>query len=298
MNKLTEREHWDANYAPPEENPAPSGEDTAPATDADATSYKKLLAWLKRHLPASMIDDMSSYSDYLRWSVIVPEHLPSLEGKTMIEVGSAPGTMLIEFHRRTGCIPYGVEYSDPGVELNRANFAANGLDPENVIHSDFFSESFLEENANRFDLVYSGGFIEHFEDVKDVVAKHVDLAAPGGHVFITIPNLRGVNRLLCALFVPHLVPLHNLDIMRLQTFEALFEDPRLEPLLCRYYGSFSFDVIYDGNREDTLRQKIARLLLKTQLPLNLLFRRLFGARGRDSGLTSPYLIYVGRKVSS
>jgi len=287
MKKLTEKQHWDANYAP--------GDDVSIKS---ASGYRKTLSWLKRKLPSSATDDMAPYGDFQLWSVFIPEYLPALENKTMLEVGSAPGDVLIEFHNNTGCIPYGIEYSEPGVELNRANFSAHGLDPENVIHSDFFSDDFLTKHSNRFDLVYSGGFIEHFDNAKDVVSRHVDLAAPGGHVMISIPNLRGMNRVLCFLFAPWLLPLHNLKIMRLSVYRELFDDPRLEPLLCRYYGTFSFNVIHDSNRDASVRQKIVRVLKLAQLPLNFLFKRLFRTSGADSGFTSPYLIYIGRKIEA
>src|SRR5256885_66168 len=170
---------------------------------------------------------MSSYSQYQLWSVIFPNHLPQLLGKSVLEVGSAPGDGLLKFHESTGCIPYGVEYSEAGVEVNRGKFAAHDLDPKNVFHSDFFLESFQKPNKNRFDLVYSGGFIEHFDNPKDAVAKHIDLTAPGGHVLITIPNLRGANYLLPLLFAPWLIPIHNLKIMTLREFRKLFQDERI-----------------------------------------------------------------------
>jgi 2-polyprenyl-3-methyl-5-hydroxy-6-metoxy-1,4-benzoquinol methylase len=286
VKKLTEKQHWDANYV---SDGAEGGE--------KLSAYRRMLAWLKRTLPDSTIEDMEAYGTYRMWAEIVPTYLPSLEGKTMLEVGSAPGEVLIEYHQKTGCIPYGVEYSEPGVEVNRANFEAHGLDPNNVLHSDFFSEDFLKQHQNTFDVVYSGGFIEHFDDPKNVVARHVDLAKPGGMIMIAIPNLRGINRVLCTLLAPWLLPLHNLDIMRLREFRALFDDPRVETLLCRYHGTFSVNVIHDSNREKTLRQRLVRVLMVAQLPLNLVFKKLFGRKGADSGLTSPYLIFIGRKAA-
>ena len=42
-------------------------------------------------------------------------------------------------------------------------------------------------NADRFDLVYSVGLIEHFPDKSDILGAHVRLARPGGLVLLYVP---------------------------------------------------------------------------------------------------------------
>jgi SAM-dependent methyltransferase len=291
MKNLSEKRHWDSQYVvAKQDNPAV----------APLSLKKKALQYLKQRLSPRTLKAMSSYAEYQLWSVLLPHHLPSLLGKPMLEVGSALGDNLLKFHERTGCIPYGVEYSDTGVEVNRAKFAAHNLDPENVIHSDFFLESFQKPNRNRFDLVYSGGFIEHFDDAKAVVAKHIDLTALGGHVLISIPNLRGANYLLSLLFAPWLLPIHNLKIMPLREFRQLFQDERIEPLVCQHFGTFSFNIFQDDDetRNRVWRQKALAVCQYAQPLLNLTFRRLLGDRGVENGWTSPYLVFIGRKVKS
>jgi 2-polyprenyl-3-methyl-5-hydroxy-6-metoxy-1,4-benzoquinol methylase len=41
-----------------------------------------------------------------------------------------------------------------------------------------------------FDVVLSGGFIEHFTDVAAIVQKHLQLLKPGGRLVVMIPNLK------------------------------------------------------------------------------------------------------------
>jgi SAM-dependent methyltransferase len=289
MKYLSEKRHWDSQYVVAKQDNA---------SVAPLSLKKKALQYLKKRLSPRTLKAMSSYAEYQLWSVLLPNHLPPLLGKPMLDVGSAPGDVLIKFHERTGCIPYGVEYSETGVAVNRGKFAAHNLDPENIFHSDFFLESFQKPNRNRFDLVHSGGFIEHFDDAKDVVAKHIDLTAPGGHVLIAIPNLRGANYLLSLFFAPWLIPIHNLKIMPLREFRKLFQDERIEPLVCQYYGTFSFGIFHDDTRPQAWRQKALAACLYAQPLLNLIFRRLLGDRGAECGWTSPYLVFIGRKVKS
>ena len=53
-----------------------------------------------------------------------------------------------------------------------------------------------------FDLVYSLGVIEHFEDARSIVEKHLFLTKPGGRVVISIPNFGGVYGRLERYFCP------------------------------------------------------------------------------------------------
>ena len=109
-------------------------------------------------------------------------------GSSLLEIGSAPGLNLIRVCRKFGYQPWGIEYSPIGAEANRATFRREGYPEANLIEGDVFDERLLRENENRFDIVYSAGLIEHFEDPRDLIARHVRLAAPGGFIVITVPN--------------------------------------------------------------------------------------------------------------
>src|SRR5207245_888957 len=45
----------------------------------------------------------------------------------------------------------------------------------------------------RFDLVFSMGVMEHFDDVVDRLAILAGYLRPGGRILTTVPNLHGVN---------------------------------------------------------------------------------------------------------
>jgi SAM-dependent methyltransferase len=222
-------------------------------------------------------------------------HVPPMPGARVLEVGSAPGDVLVEFARRMGVVPFGVEYSAEGVDVNRRLFKAHGLNADNVIHADLFDEEFQREYRGAFDIVYSGGFIEHFSSPGEAVDRHLNLLADGGYLVIAIPNLRGLNYALARLFSRRLIAIHNLTIMKRREFRRLFDDPRLMPLACRYYGTFSLSLFSDEARPAAAAQKALALLEHAQPMLNLAFRRLFGDRGAESSWTSPALIYIGRK---
>jgi len=96
-------------------------------------------------------------------------HFSGRKGQRVIEVGSAPGLHLLEVRSRFGLDPFGVEYAPAGVALNRQNFQQAGVNPDQVIEADFFSEGFLAAHQGKFDVVLSRGFIEHFSVPRVVV---------------------------------------------------------------------------------------------------------------------------------
>ena len=62
-------------------------------------------------------------------------------------------------------------------------------------------------------MVFFLGFIEHFQDTKDVIARHAALASPGGQLLIILPNLRGLNGLVQYVFDRPNLRIHNLKSM-------------------------------------------------------------------------------------
>jgi 2-polyprenyl-3-methyl-5-hydroxy-6-metoxy-1,4-benzoquinol methylase len=220
--------------------------------------------------------------------------VPNKKGAKVLEVGSAPGKFLVEFKQNYDCVPYGLEYSETGVELNRKVFSSHGINPDNVICADFFSNEFHEQYRERFDIVISRGFIEHFADVDNVIQEHLNLLKPGGHLIVSIPNVRGANYILTQLFYKELIPIHNLNIMRKKEFSKLFNNGRLSHLFCDYYGTFSFGLFYTKN--DGPMRLVLDVCSRLQRLLNLIFRLILQDKGAESRLFSPHLLFIGKKI--
>lgn len=281
MGRLIDKEFWDAAY-----------EQKAFQNERPSLTIK-LEALVKRLLGEKIVEYISNYADYLLWHVIYQKYLPKTKGAKALEVGSAPGSYLVRLSQTFGFVPYGVEYSESGVELNRKLFTWHNINPDNVILADFLSDEFHQQYKGYFDIVISRGFIEHFTDVEDIINKHINLLTKGGCLVVSIPNLKRANYILTWIFNREEISLCNINIMQKGKFSELFDKERLSTLFCDYYGTFSFFLF------NTERNSPTRFLLgfchRLQLILNMVFRLLFKDKGAESRLFSPYLIFIGLK---
>jgi len=288
--RLTEPDYWDVIHLAGRAS-KPRAQHTQQAVASPVG--RRLKSQIKRVLGKRVLELLRSYEDFLLWDVILPRYLSQRAGAKVVEIGSAPGNRLVRLKQRFGLIPYGIDYSRVGAELNRDVFTDHGIDPENVIEADFVASELPDQYREAFDVVLSGGFIEHFTDVGAIVQKHLRLLKPGGCLVVLIPNLRGVNLFLTWLCRRDVIPMHNLDIMKRENFAALFDAQSLEPLFCGYSGTFNF-YMFDTPSDSLMRFPLA-VCQKVQLVLNLVFRSVFKDRGAESRWFSPCLIYVGIK---
>jgi 2-polyprenyl-3-methyl-5-hydroxy-6-metoxy-1,4-benzoquinol methylase len=97
-------------------------------------------------------------------------------GMRFLEVGCAPGKMLAWVARVLGAEVAGVDYSPRGVTLSRELLHTPGVAAD-LRCENIFATSF---EPGSFDVVFSAGVIEHFEDPRDIVCRHLRLARPGG----------------------------------------------------------------------------------------------------------------------
>jgi 2-polyprenyl-3-methyl-5-hydroxy-6-metoxy-1,4-benzoquinol methylase len=166
----------------------------------------------------------------------VAPFLPPGEGKTFFEVGCAPGRILADFCGRLGFTAHGLDFaSDP--EVIERNLGKAGIKVGKVHRADFFSW----QPEERYDVVASFGFIEHFDDAARVVDRHFEIVKPGGMVVIGMPNFGGAQRALHWLFDRKNLLRHNTRIMNLPFLEEAARRNRAEIVQARYTGGhFSF----------------------------------------------------------
>ncbi len=150
-----------------------------------------------------------------------------------IEIGCVPGNFLIYLNKEYGYTASGIDYSEH-LDYTRENLRFNGVEPLELIKADFFTY----EPRRLYDLVFSSGFVEHFEDHELVVRRHADFTKPGGLIVIMVPNLRGIHRVLCGTFQPKVMAVHRLTLMKKAMLRSTLERFGLEVLFCGYQKTF------------------------------------------------------------
>jgi SAM-dependent methyltransferase len=138
-------------------------------------------------------------------------------GMQVLELGCAPGKILAWTAVKLGARVSGLDYSEQGIAWSTRLFqtlgAAADLRREDVLNTSFPRES--------FDLVYSWGLIEHFDDPRPLVRAHVELARPGGLALIGVPHYGGFYGKVQGRLDPANLRLHNLRIMSPDALAAL-----------------------------------------------------------------------------
>lgn len=156
-------------------------------------------------------------------------------GCRYIEIGCAPGKMLAWVASVLKAEVAGLDYSEPGINKCRALFDALGL------KAILYGEDLFDHNIEpaSFDVVTSFGVIEHFNDARPVVQRHLDLVKPGGVVLISIPNYGGVYGLLQRWFDAPNLGLHNLEIMNPRALTDLIDTKDIEMVHAYPFGALS-----------------------------------------------------------
>ncbi len=138
-------------------------------------------------------------------------------GMHVLEIGCAPGKLLAWVAKVLGASVTGLDYSARGMDVCSRLFRALG------VQGDLRCEDVFESTLapGTFDVVYSAGVIEHFDDPRDIVARHLAFLKPGGWAIITVPNYGGLYGRLQGYFDPANLAIHNLDIMTPAALERL-----------------------------------------------------------------------------
>src|SRR6266851_3138519 len=103
----------------------------------------------------------------------------------------------------------GLDYSVTGVDAAK-RFVSSLHVQADIRQEDIFHHSFRESS---FDVVGSFGLIEHFDDPREIIRKHVQLVRPGGIALIVIPDYLGVYGRWQRYFDPENLEIHNTKIM-------------------------------------------------------------------------------------
>ncbi|MCE5270253.1 class I SAM-dependent methyltransferase [bacterium] len=163
------------------------------------------------------------------------KYLPRDAEMSLLEVGCYPGRFMWYFNRYFGYRVEGIEYIGWCCDKTRELLISTGVEAT-VRQCDLLAWEPTEQE--RWDVVASIGFVEHFEDCTTVVARHAHLLKPGGFLVLEIPNHTGLYGKLLHWMAPAAWSVHNR--MGLEQLEAAVRSVGgLEILTATSCGKFS-----------------------------------------------------------
>jgi len=210
--------------------------------------------------------------------------------QSILEVGCGNSVWLSYLARLTGAQVVGLDYSPNGCELARHQLASQGI-PGRVVCGDLFKATVDE--IGQFDLVFSLGLVEHFDNLDAVLTALARFVRPGGILFTEVPNLSSFHGLLARIWHPELLAKHQI-VTRRHLAETY---PRIgfKAVQSGYAGRFSLDIVawelYP--RWPRLAPKVTPRVRRLQKHVERLMARVRNFEG--SRVFAPYIYVFGVK---
>lgn len=204
---------------------------------------------------------------------------------TAIELGGFPGYYAV-FLRKY--LKLDVTLLDYFVHppLTAQLLATNGLGANDIeiMERDLFNY----QPEKQYDLVLSCGLIEHFLDTEDIINKHIAFLAPGGTLFITLPNFKAANGWFQKNFDKENYDKHNIDCMDPAMLKKIVEKAGLKVSQARYFGKFS--IWLENENEKSLS---VRAFKKVCWVAGKVFTKILSFESKQ---LSPYIILEAKNM--
>lgn len=159
--------------------------------------------------------------------------LPRDDRMTFLEIGAMPGNHMVYFHREFGYRVTGVDYCSDLTPIV-TTMLLNGVEDYSLINADVFELA----DGKRYDVVFSSGFVEHFDDFLGVMRLHAEFVNPGGFLLITVPNTRNLHGVLMQAFCPEVLAVHRPHLMDREVLRSIADGLGCEVLHCNYLRTF------------------------------------------------------------
>lgn len=200
---------------------------------------------------------VSVYDKY--WEVLIKSNNAN-PPKTIIEIGGYPGRYLAYLADKYHLTPTSLDFNSDKIKIEESMQAFN-VKNFNIIQADIFNY----EPENKYDIVISNGFIEHFDNYNEVLDKHMLYLKKGGTMLIMIPNMKGYIKFYKSFVDKENLKTHTLKCMNFKVFKSFALRNNLKIFKCEYFGGFPFSVHQKLNLFQKIIYQFHRFLSKKLL---------------------------------
>ena len=208
------------------------------------------------------------------------QYLP--KGGDCFEVGCYPGDFLAYLCRKFGYRANGIDRTPFVKDRLPAFLRTAGICVGKLFCGDFFATEFRD----RYDVVCSFGFIEHFTDFAEAIEKHVSLVKPGGFLVMSCPNFRRLQYVLHWAIDRENLRRHVLSAMDLRVWNRVLRRRNMQILHAGYYGKIGF--WHENAAPNAVQRKIISFATRASLALATQITK-------PNRFASPYMICICQK---
>jgi 2-polyprenyl-3-methyl-5-hydroxy-6-metoxy-1,4-benzoquinol methylase len=181
--------------------------------------------------------------------------------KKFLEFGCGASAWLIYFAKEFHFDVTGVDYSKIGCKLAKENLRLNKVKGK-IICEDFFNLN--PSQIGKFNIIFSAGVIEHFDDPSKVLKIINNLLEPNGIVIVSVPNIKGIYGTISKILYRNIYEKHKL--ISKEDMNSYLKKAGFEHTKSTYFGTFDLDVVCWG-KQPSLPMWFVNFLL---IPLLLL----------------------------
>jgi glycosyltransferase involved in cell wall biosynthesis/SAM-dependent methyltransferase len=209
----------------------------------------------------------------------------------VLEIGCGRSMWLPFLARTFGCQVAGLDIEAYAAELARANLKGAGVDGE-IVCGDAFNPDAHPGLHAKFDLIYSMGVMEHFDDASERLAILGRYLKPGGRILTSVPNLQCVNWLMQRLASLERLNMHVVyDARRLR---EIHRRAGFTSVATGYAGFYDGFLSGDDPKTPPFRRKLHDRLCRLSNMAGAAWIKLW--RGKctpETAWLSPHVFYVG-----
>lgn len=215
---------------------------------------------------------------------LIEQYIPKQNGYCM-EIGCYPGQYLPVFGE-LGYTLNGIDLA-PGVD----NVLPAWLKKMGYSIGNFYQENFTTfKTPNKYNLVCSFGFIEHFTNWESMIKYHAQLVDDGGYLIITTPNYAGsIQTLLHTHLNMANYKRHVTESMCPEEWKTLLENEKFQIIYYGYFGGFHFWINFN-DKQNIIKKFIASIIYEVTNYVGFVFpnRRMY----------SPFCGVIAKKIDS
>ena len=209
--------------------------------------------------------------------------------ESILEIGCAQSQFLPYFAKHLGLRIAGLDYSEIGCRRTAAVLQKAGVKGD-IHHGDMFSPP--PHLKGPFDMVFSYGLIEHFEDTAVAIRACASFLRPGGIVVTIIPNFSGllgygqkvVDRDIYDIHIP----------MDCDELRKAHEAAGLSIVKSEYFMFINNNVLTTRKIRNPFLFKTFRRLLSASTNIVWMVEEALKIQLPPNRITSPYTVVVAR----